>query len=168
MSGALVDGVFHEMKRPMAKRTVPCSSAVDGSTGKASKRTAVKGTAIPVHTWATMMRPVSGNQPAILSPIQPPKRPPIDPATMKNAMMVAVLPCEKPMSSSHIGANENVDHANAPTTASATMIWNVFTCRTRFASSNCSLRSSMYVVRRALWTSDDDDDDEEPGSSAKK
>uniref|UniRef100_J3MX06 Uncharacterized protein n=1 Tax=Oryza brachyantha TaxID=4533 RepID=J3MX06_ORYBR len=130
------------MMSPMTNSTRQWATPVDGSSGRASSRTAAKGTADPALICDSTILPASGYRRARASPILPPRSPPSDVATEKTVVNTAVSSWLNPMSSSHMDMNDSADHGNDPLTPCATKIWNVGIRHTAFASPTSSLASS--------------------------
>ena len=112
----LVAEAFQVMHNPMMKKTRPCINAVEGSSGNANSKIAAIGIAEPELIWDRIILPELGKRFARISPIFPPKRAPSEPEITKRVMINAVVSWEKPISSSHIGENDQADPGNDPET----------------------------------------------------
>lgn len=104
-----VAGPFQDMQSPVMNMTRPCMNDEDGSSGNTRNKSAAKGTPEAELICDKIILPELGKRLARMSPIHPPKRPPREPAITKRVMRNAVVSWEKPMSSSHIGANDKAD-----------------------------------------------------------
>lgn len=137
-----VAGAFQDMKNPKIKNMTPCRNGVDASIGTTRRRIPANGTPTPELICDSMMRPEFGIGRDKISPIFPPKRPPTEVATEKTPKSMAVVGCEKPVSSSHMGTKASAAQGKVPATPWATMIWNVRILHTCFASTSMALRPS--------------------------
>ena len=124
------------------KNMTPCRNGVDASIGTTRRRIPANGTPRPELICDSMMRPEFGIGLDKISPIFPPKRPPTEVATEKTPRSMAVVGCEKPVSSSHMGTKASAAQGKVPATPWATMIWNVRILHTCFASTSMALRPS--------------------------
>ena len=109
---------FQEMMSPMMNKTSPWAPPLDldGSSGSPSRRTAANGTAEPALICDRMILPAFGYRWARKSPILPPRRPPMEVATAKIVVKMAVSSWLNPMSSSHMDMKDSADHGNEPLT----------------------------------------------------
>lgn len=149
-----VAGAFHEVVSPMMNKTKPYLKELEGSFGNPKNRIAAKGIADPELIWDRMILPQLGNLLERISPIFPPNKPPRELPTTYMVMRNAVVSCEKPISSNHMGAKEdNPDQGNVPATPWATIIWKDGIRITDFASNSTSLSSEqkgVFVITHSL------------------
>lgn len=111
-----VAGAFQDIKNPVTNNTNRCDPTVEGLLGKPSSSIAVRGMADAELICASIILPEFGSRLDNLSPIRPPKSPPSEPATTNIPIKNAVFSWEKPVSSSHMGANDKADQGNEPVT----------------------------------------------------
>lgn len=64
------------MKNPTMIKTSPWMTAVEGPSGKKSRRTAARGTPDAELIWARIILPEFGKRVERISPILPPNKPP--------------------------------------------------------------------------------------------
>lgn len=118
-----VAGPFQDIKNPIMNKTKPWMTTVDGLSGNTSRRIAARGMADAELIWASIILPAFGRRMERISPILPPNSPPSELPITNKAIRKADFPWEKPVSSSHMGANDNADQGNEPVTPCATTIW---------------------------------------------